>query len=195
LIAVFEGVEAIVCFACSGKTDAKTTSGTTDSTETELGAKLTIPVGAYAGCMTNLVGVRPHVEGGSGGEGTVTVSVAGDGTLNAALSFGQWLSGTVAFAATSGTTAGLGAGPFEIEMFDPTAPADSTGPSNISVSVAAGTLVLAGDTLFISVYGRADRQTPSPMLGACSTPYSVNDLGDSRPAPPRPDTLSGGGAA
>jgi hypothetical protein len=169
---------AIVCFACSGKTDAKTSSGTTDSTETDLGAKLTIPVGAYTGCMTNLGGVRPHIEGSSGGEGTVTLSVAGDGTLNAALSFGQWLSGTVAFAATSSTTAGLGTGPFEIEMFDPTAivdptaPADSTGPSNISVSVAAGTLVLAGDTLFISVYAHNDDAQFS-AYSTCPVPTSL----------------------
>jgi hypothetical protein len=175
-------VLAIVCFACSGKTDAKTTSGTasgtTDPTETELSAKLTIPVGAYAGCMTNLGGVRPHIEGGSGGEGTVTLSVSVDGTLNAALSFGQWLSGAVAFAAMSSTTAGLGAGPFEIEMFDPTAivdptaPADSKRPSNISVSVAAGTLVLAGDTLFISVYAHND-DTKFSVYSTCPVPTSL----------------------
>ena len=59
----------IVCFACSGKT----------STETELGAKLQVPVGAYTGCTTSLVEVRPHIEAVSGGGGTVTLSVAGDG--------------------------------------------------------------------------------------------------------------------
>ncbi|HWZ92543.1 MAG TPA: hypothetical protein VNW92_26940 [Polyangiaceae bacterium] len=106
----------------------------------------------------------------------MTLSVAGDGTLNAALSFGQWLSGTVAFAATSSTTAGLGAGPFEIEMFDPTAIVDptapSTGPSNISVSAAAGTLVLAGDTLFISVYAHND-DTQFSAYSTCPVPTSL----------------------
>lgn len=166
-----------VCFACSGKTDAKTTSGSTDSSDAELGAKLTIPVGAYADCTTRVAGIRPHIEGSSGGEGTVTLSVAGDGTLNATLSFGQWLSGTVAFAATSGTTAGLGGGPFEIDVLDPTAiveppaPADS-GPSNISVSVAAGTLVLAGSTLFISVYAHSD-DTQFNVYSTCPIPTSL----------------------
>jgi hypothetical protein len=169
---------AVVCFACTGKTDVKTTSGTTDSTETELGATLTIPVGAYTGCMTNLVGVRPHIEAGGGGEGSLTLSVAGDGTINAALSFSQWLSGTVAFAPTSSTTASLGAGPFEIEMFDPTAvvdptaPADSMRPTNISVSVAAGTLVLAGDTLFVSVYAHND-DTQFSGYSTCPVPKSL----------------------
>jgi len=168
----------ILCFACSAKTDAEATSGTTDSTKTELGAKLTVPVGAYTGCMTSLGGVRPHINGGSGGEGTVTLSVAGDDTLNAAVSFGEWLSGTVAFAATSSTTAGLGAGPFEIELFDPTAivnataPAAPTGPSNISVSVAAGTLMLAGDTLFISLYARND-DTQFSVYSTCPVPTSL----------------------
>lgn len=165
---------ALVCFACSGKTGAKMTLGSTDSTE----AKLTLPVGAYAGCTTSLVGVSPHIEGSSGGDGTVTLSVASDGTLSAALSFGQWLSGTVAFAATSATTGALGAGPFEIEMFDPTAivdptaPAGSTRPSNISVSVAAGSLVLAGDTLFVSIYAH-EGDTQFSGYSICPVPASL----------------------
>jgi hypothetical protein len=167
-----------LCFACSEKTDAKPTSGTTDSTETELGAKLTVPVGAYTGCITNFGGVRPLINGGSGGEGTVTLSVASGDAVNATLSFGPWLSGTMAFAPTSSTTAGLGTGPFEIEMFDPTAivdpgrPAASTGPSNISVPVAAGTLVLAGDTLFISLYAHSD-DTQFSVYSTCSIPTSL----------------------
>ena len=102
----------------------------------------------------------------------MTLSVAGDGTLSAALSFDQWLSGTLAFAATSSTTAGLGAGPFEIEMFDPTSPADLSRPSNISVPVAAGTLVLAGDTLFISVYAHND-DTQFSVYSTCPVPTSL----------------------
>lgn len=35
-----------------GTSTAQPTSGTTDTTETELGAKLTVPVGAYTGCIT-----------------------------------------------------------------------------------------------------------------------------------------------
>jgi hypothetical protein len=153
-------VLAIVCFACSGKTDAKTPSGTTDSTETKLGAKLTIPVGAYMGCTTNVDSVRPRIQGLGGGQGIVTLSVAGDGTLDAALSFGQWLSGTVAFAATSSTTAGLGPGPFEIET------------SGISASVAAGTLVLAGATLFVSIYAHND-DTQFSAYSICPVPTSL----------------------
>lgn len=184
---------AIVCFACSGQTGAKTTSGSTDA---KLDAKLTIPVGAYTGCVTSLVGVRPHIEGSSGGEGTVTLSVGSDGTLNAALSFDQWLSGTVAFAATSATTGGLGTGPFEIEMFDPTtivdptAPAGSTRPSNISVSVAAGTLVLAGDTLFISLYAH-NGDTQFSGYSTCPVPTSLPSTTIVNSAPQMGDIPSG----
>jgi hypothetical protein len=191
---------AIFCFSCSGKIDAKTTSGTTDSTEKELGAKLTIPVGTYTGCTTSLVEVGPHIEAVSGGEGTVTLSVAGDGTLNAALSFDQRLSGTVAFAATSSTTAGLGMGPFEIAMFDstatvdPTAPAGSADPSNVSVSVAAGTLVLSGHTLFISLYAHND-DTQFSVYSTCPVPTSLPSATIVNSAPPVGNIPSGSYAA
>jgi hypothetical protein len=184
------------CFACSAKTDANPASGTSDSTGTELGAKLTVPVGAYPGCMTTIGGVRPHINAVGGDEGTVTLSMASDDTVNAALSFGQWLSGRVGFTATSRTTAGLAAGPFEIDMLDPTALVDptrtagSTDPSNVSVPVEAGTFVLAGDTLFISLYAYND-DTQFSVYSTCPIPTSLPSTTIVNNTPPMENIPSG----
>jgi hypothetical protein len=167
-------VLAFVCFGCGGGTETKTTSPTTDSTETELGAKLTIPVGDYAGCTTTIVGVRPRSVGTGGGDGTVRLSAADDGSLSADVSFGQWLTGTMAFTATSSTTAGLSASPFEVEVLDTAIipPVGAAAPSGSSVSVAAGTLVLSGDTLFISLYAyHGDTQLSA--YSTCPVPTSL----------------------
>jgi hypothetical protein len=186
----------VLCLSCSAKTNAEPTSGTTDSTETELDAKLTVPVGAYTGCVTSLGGIRANTNAGGGGEGEVTLSVAGDDTVQADLSFDEWLSGTVAFAATSRTTAGLGAGPFEIQLLDPTAtaypsaPAASTGPSNVSVPVAAGTLALAGDTLFISLYAHND-DTQFSVYSTCPIPTLLPSTTIVNSAPQMGDVPSG----
>jgi hypothetical protein len=168
--AALVGVLGVVCFACSGKMASATKDGTSAD------ASLTIPLGVYTGCATTLVNIAGNSEGTSGGDGTVTLSADGKGSISGVLAFDQWLNGTVAFTPTNGTTAVLTAGPFELQA--PT----GIGMGALAIPVSAGSLVLVHDTLLISVYGESD-QTKLSGYVTCPVPASLPSATIVNPAP------------
>jgi hypothetical protein len=167
------GYAAIACVAaaCGG------------SSEEGVGVALTIPVGSYTGCTAALDTVGPAGEGGSGGSGTVNLSTDGAGGLSGVLalelsglpSSRPWFSGTIGFAPTSSTTAALSGGPFDIETLLDNGDIDaSAGPgfASTTVPVAASSLALVGNTLFISVYGQSEGTSLSGYC-VCPVPASL----------------------
>jgi hypothetical protein len=178
---------AVACFACSGKSTAGTTqgnsldaaagagnSGAVTSAEAGLGVALTIPVGTYTGCTAVTVSMSGNSEGTGGGDGAVTLSADGDGTLSGVLSFEPFLSGPVAFAPTSSVTAGLTNGPFTLET------TDLQGLN--AVTVSAGALALVGDTFFISLYAKNDETKLSAYV-TCPVSTSLPTATIVNPAP------------
>ena len=166
--AALTGALVVACFACGGKTSSDGTLGVSfdaSADASELGAALTIPVGAYTDCKAITSEISGNIEAVGGGKGTVTLAADGDGRVSAVLAFERWMSGTVVLAPTSSVTAALTAGPFVIETMD------STFVRALTIPLAAGSLALVGDTLFVSVYGHGD---DTKFSGFCSCPVSAS---------------------
>ena len=186
---VLAGALAAACFAC-GATAPVDPVGASPSRDASaeaspppapgasdggLGVALTLPVGQYTGCTAATVNIAGNLEATNGGNGTVTLSMDGEGGVSGALSFDQINAGdpsahvvvargTIGFAPTSSTTAALNAGSFDIQTLD---------GNNVSASVpvAASSLSLVGDTLFISVYGQS---ADTKFSGFCSCPVPTS---------------------
>jgi hypothetical protein len=153
---------------------------------------LSVPVGAYTGCVATTV-VVAQVDGGlpglpvvgvrtvnasGGGSGTVNLSTSGDGGVATVLAFEPWVSGTVTFTPTSSTTAASSAGPFDIE-------AEETWIESQAVDTIPGVasvLALVDDTLLISVYGQATGTSFSAYC-RCPVPASLPLATIVNPAP------------
>jgi hypothetical protein len=160
------------------------------------------PLGLYSGCSLSTVAVGSHFEALTAGTGSLTLGAEGDGALSGRLAFGQEggpssvsASGRVVFTPTSRGSAAFAPGQsFDLQysyflqsVGDPPMPITKTG----SVTATAGSLMLVGETLFISATGDlgggADEfntfvQCPVPKSrtrpsvvarGALSTPFPI----------------------
>jgi hypothetical protein len=138
---------ASCALACGARTPLDDVSAApADGSVTE--AVFEVPIGAFAGCALETVEVRERLEAAGGGRGSVTLSLDGEGHVVADLSFDRWLRGTLAFVPTSGATAAVAEGPFDVATVD----ADFTTPLTVRLSAAA--LAINGDVLFVDLFGR-----------------------------------------
>jgi hypothetical protein len=171
---VLAGTLVAACFACGAVAPADPPA-VLDASGAGTGAALTVPIGQYTGCTMSTVNLAANLEATNGGNGTVTLSMDGEGGVSGALAFDQFnagdpsahvvvASGTIGFAPTSSTTAALNGGAFDIQTLD---------GNNVSTSVpvAASSLSLVGDTLFISVYGQS---ADTKFSGFCLCPVPAS---------------------
>lgn len=160
---------AAASFACGARTAGDWTLDVAADASGDahaIGAALTIPVGTYPDCAVTTIELRRNLEAAAGGKGTVTLSADGAGRVSAALSFGRWLSGTVTATPTSGNTAALSPGPFDLQTMD------TTFASALTVSVTAGSFARVGDTLFVSIHGHGGDTELSGYL-RCAVPAAL----------------------
>ncbi|MGZ5966733.1 MAG: hypothetical protein ACXWP4_03620 [Polyangiales bacterium] len=141
---------AVMSFACGARTPLEAPGASADASPGSREVTLVIPVGLYADCIVNTVNIREKLEAAGGGRGSVTLSADADGHLSASLSFDRWMRGTLAFAPTSDATAASTGGPVTVETVD----TDFATP--LELPVAAASLMLVGDRLFLSLYGHRD---------------------------------------
>ncbi len=157
---------AAACFACGARTslDSNTLGDASGTSVT-----LTIPLGAYSGCSSTLVTLGPNFVGTSGGEGSITLAQASDSVV-AALGFAPFASGNVAFKPTSGISATFATG----QSFDvATVGFPNYENPNVTVTATTGSLVLIGDTLFISVHGPSGGAYDVSGYFHCPVPASL----------------------
>lgn len=153
---------AVMSLACGARTPLGEPGPSTNSSRD---ATLVIPAGLYADCILNTVSIREKLEAGGGGRGSVTLSADGDGKLSAGLSFDRWMSGTLVFAPTSDATAALTGGPTVVETVD------TDFVTALELPVSAGSLMLVGDRLFLSMYGRRDSKVSGFV--SCAVPAGL----------------------
>ena len=165
---------AAACFACGGRTSLG--SGTLGTDGGASSVTLMIPLGSYPGCTAETVSVAPRFEGVAGGVGTVTLVQEND-TVVATLAFAPFASGKLAFTPTSTSTAAFAAGrSFQVEALD-------FKGSNTTVTETTGSLVLVGDTLFISTHGQSASADVSGHVH-CPVPASLQPTSVATNAPP-----------
>lgn len=167
-------IVAAACFACGGRTSPG--SSTLGSDGGASSVTLTIPLGSYSGCTSSMVTVSPHFEGTAGGDGTITLVQEND-TVVATLAFAPFASGKVVFAPTGTTSAAFATG----RSYDVETP-DFKG-SNATVTETTGSLVLVGDTLFVSVHGQSASADVSGYFH-CPVPASLQPTSVVTNAPP-----------
>jgi hypothetical protein len=160
---------AAACLACGARTplSSESPSGADAGASADASAAvtLTIPLGTYVDCTSATVTTRPHFVGGTGRDGTITLTQEGDSVV-AALDFPRYASGRVAFAPTTGRSAALRASQaFEVQ----TANASF---SVVTVTATTGALSLVGSTLFLSTRGRAGTDDVSTFFH-CRAPVGV----------------------
>ncbi len=151
---------AAACFACGARTTLDSTALSDGGAQT---VTLTIPLGSYTTCTSSMVTVAPNSVGVSGGDGTITVAEQNDGVV-ATLAFAPFATGTLAFTPTTSTSATFASG--EVDTID-----DFTSAKTV-VDTTSGSLMLVGDTLFVSVHGPSGGAKVSGYFH-CSVPTSL----------------------
>lgn len=127
--------------------------------------------------------VAPNFEGVAGGGGTLTL-VQDNDTVVATLAFAPFASGKLAFTPTSTRSAAFAAGrSFEVDTVD-------FKGSNVAVTETTGSMVLVGDTLFISVHGQSASADVSGHVH-CPVPAALQPTSVVTNAPPSAALTSG----
>ena len=159
--------------------DGGTGSGTGSGADSGLATasvSLAVPLGLYTGCQvtTLSVGTQPGDAGGgfsaaNGGAGTFTLAAGADGVLTGTLAFQQVsdgdligpapVSGQVSFVPTSSKSAAFAPGrTSDIQAvgidYEPATMSLQYEDTTVTVNATAGSLMLLGESLFVSLYGQ-----------------------------------------
>jgi hypothetical protein len=171
---------AAACLACGARTplsaDPPSDAGTS-SEASSTAVTLSIPLGTYSGCTSATVTTRPHFVGGTGGNGSITLTREGDRVV-ATLAFPNYASGRVALIPTTRSSAAFGASQaLDVQIANPSF-------SVATVTATTGTLSIVGQTLFVSTHGSAGTDDVSTFFH-CRVPAGVAPTDIVTNAPPQ----------
>ncbi len=172
---------AVACLACGARTSLSSdtladSDAGASSDISPIAVTLSIPLGTYTDCRSSTVTTRPNLVGGTGGEGSITLTREGDGVV-AALTFPRYASGSVTFVPTAATSAAFR----ENQSFD----VQTTNPgfSVVTITATTGALSLVGQTLFLSTHGSVGEDDVSTFFH-CRVPAGVPPTSIATSAPP-----------
>ncbi len=178
---------AVACLACGARTPLSSdplvgSDAGASSDASQVGATLSIPLGTYTDCRSSTVTTRPNLVGGTGGEGSITLTREGDAVV-AALAFPRYASGRTMLVPTSATSAAFRAPQtFDIQTTNP-------GFRVVTLTATTGALSLVGQTLFLSTHGSVSEDDVSTFFhcrvpaGAPPTSIVTNAPPPGRPGP------------